>query len=119
MIIHCHVDVPLIIKDGGTKRTYLAVNILSSYFKTEMFKYFFHSFYIMLHAVRVQHSSELSNLKRRAVNVEKTCLKQRECVFVHCGGVGSRPHLKCTLKLSRGLGECILSFGMGQGLSLQ
>ena len=34
-----------------------------------------------LNAVTVQHNFKLSNLEGKAVNLEKDCMKQRECIL--------------------------------------
>lgn len=75
-----------------------------------------------LNSVAVQHNSKLSNLEGRAVNLKKDHKKRREYIFcqLQCWHEKSTPfEVYHTIKTSRGLGEGILFFGMGQGQNLQ
>lgn len=98
----------------------LTWNILSWYIKTKCSNSSFLT--CTLDAVTLQCNFKLPNLEGRAVNLEKDCKRQRECIFCQLwGGMWNRVHLKCyyIIKTSWGLGACILFFGMGQRLNLQ
>lgn len=67
----------------------LAWNILSWYVKTKCSNVSFLT--CTLNAVTVQCNCKLPNLEGRAVNLEKDCMRQRECIFCQLwGGMWNR-----------------------------